>query len=212
MDKIQLTVIMCSIAEKVSEQIGLSGNMAFTALSITDDHLSRPFIWQVGQAPPRLYFTDSSLDMFFLAKHYEEYKNKGIETLYYKWDGQLLYPCLSFTVQKIILDAFGQQQLIYQMVEITEKMMGSDIQHYPLKDIEFVLQTKSQAPFFWVVTPSRTHLVPADDNEALDKFKDILKQWSIAACKCSLYAFDGSQLKSATLEDTLINLESLTKS
>jgi len=197
MDKIQLSVVMATISDKIGEQLAMSENELFNILSLTDEVYNNKFIWEVGLHGSRIYFVDSYVHLHQLVRHKEKIRMYG-KTFYYMWDGQLLYPVFELTINRLIEKEMEKYNLFNEMIDIARKVLGRFIQDYPYDDIQYVIDTKTNAPFIWLVGRNTTYLCPMDDVdklkimiEKLDAIPD--KLHSFKQYKC--YVFGGKVLR-----------------
>lgn len=193
---------MCIIADKISEQLAIPSDKKFPILAITEEVYKNKFVWEIGIHGNRLYFVDNYVHLHKLAKQMDANRMYG-RTLYYMWNKEILYPCFDMTISRMITKEMEKHKLFNEMVDIVHKDLGYHIKDYPYHDIQFVIDTKAQAPFIWLVGRNTTYLCRMDGVEDLkiliqkiDAVPDIRHSYKS-------YIYDGTVLKKHTLLSTV---------
>lgn len=208
MDKIQLSVIMCVIAEKLAGQRG-SDKPAFSILHVNDEVFARPFIWEVDHNTSNICFIDNYIHMLKLGNRIENDRNVGRQKFYYKWDKEMLYPLFNTTVTRILVDEWDRQKLLGQMNSILDEHYRGTRVTYPYHDLQWVMDTKGEALFFWLLSPSGTTLCPVDDPDAIRQLIQKLTPEVQSDRRTKMYTYSGTPLKFVYKPTALNDLKQL---
>lgn len=195
MDKVQLSVVMAHIAEKLEEQLATPDDQKFSILSVTDEMYNNKFIWEIGIKGSRICFIDNYLHLKFFTIGMMETRMYGTNILYYVWDGELFYPFLERSVTRLLVDELEKYVLYNNMVNIIEETKGRFLCNYPYSEVQFAMNTRCQVPFVWLIGIKGSHIYRMDEPEELkamivnlDSVTDIRKSY-----KC--YVYGGTEIK-----------------
>lgn len=195
MDKVQLSVAMAHIAEKLEIQLATPEDQKFSILAVTDEMYNNKFIWEIGIKGSRICYIDNYLHLRLFTNRMWENSKYGNNILYYMWDKELIYPFLERSVTRFLVDELEKYMLYDKMVNIIEETMGRFIINYPYSEVQFAIDTKGEVPFVWLIGIKGSHIYRMDEPEQLktmisnlDSVTDIRKSY-----KC--YVYGGIEIK-----------------